>query len=209
MRRLLLLLPVLLLFVIAACGPATAPADETAEETEQATEEATPEATEDDVPAIDLPGSAPELEALLPDEIGGQEVLKLSFTGVELMTDESGDVTVDPEFLAFLDRMGAQPDDVSMAMSFALSEEGQSGVVAFRVAGADGNQLRDELEGSMEAEEQVGEWTSGSVGGKSVVMAEDLETTGNTVYIYVRGDMVFMVTAADEATATEILSALP
>lgn len=205
MRRPLPLLPLLLLFGIAACGPAAAPADET----EQVTQEATPEATEDDVPVIDLPGSAPELEALLPDEIGGEEVLKLSFTGEELMTDDSGDVTVDPEFLAFLDRMGAQPDDVSMAMSFAMSEEGQDGVVAFRVAGADGNQLRDELQRSMEEEEQTGEWTSGSVGGKSVLMAEDLETTGNTVYIYVRGDMVFLVTAADEATATEILGALP
>lgn len=219
MKRTTLLLLMLVALLAAACtsdqgssATATATATATAE-----SDDATPEPDTDDgdsetaaaVPSFDLPGSAPELEALLPDEIDGTEVVKFSMGGPELMADQEGS-GVDPEFIAFLERLGAQPDDISIAFAFSFTEAGDSaGIGAFRVEGASSEDLEREFMATMETGGEVVDWQSASVGGKDVQTAADPDTEGSFVYIYTVGDIVFFVTTPDEDVAAELLEPLP
>jgi hypothetical protein len=214
LKRISIVLLMLLALVLVACtdsqGASPTATAASGEDSADATPE--PDTSESEaaaLPSFDLPGSAPELEALLPDEIGGTETVKLSMSGTELMADqeESG---VDPEFIAFLERLGAQPDDISVAFAFSFTETGESaGIAAFRVAGADSDALERELMATMETEGQVVDWQSSSIAGKDVQTTADPDTEGNTIYIYTAGDIVFFVTTPDEAEAAELLEPLP
>ncbi len=215
MKRTTILLLMLVAAFVAACT--SDQADSSATEgpaTQEAT--ATPEPDSDGgsesevaLPSVDLPGSAPELEALLPDEIGGVETIKFSLTGPELMADEEGS-GVDPEFIAFLERLGAQPEDISFAIALSVGAEGESaGIGAFRVEGASSDDLEREFMATMETDGEVVDWQSADVGGKDVQTAADPDTDGNTLYLYTTGDIVFFVTTPDEAAAVEMLEPLP
>lgn len=215
MKRTTLMPLMLVALFVAACASdqagSTASQSAVAEQSEEATTEPADGGDESAVafPSMDLPGSAPELEALLPDEIGGAEAVKFSMGGAELMADEEGS-GVDPEFIAFLERLGAQPDDISIAFAFSFSADGDSaGIGAFRVAGANSDDLEREFMATMETDGEVVDWQSASVGGKDVRTAADPDTTGNVIYVYTAGDIVFFVTTPDEATAAELLEPLP
>ncbi|MGZ8475175.1 MAG: hypothetical protein ACXWWQ_02980 [Candidatus Limnocylindria bacterium] len=216
MKRITLILLTLLALFVAACNSdqSGSSADESA--AAEQTEEATPEPDSDGgseseaaLPSFDLPGSAPELEALLPDEIDGTESVKFSMSGAELMADEEGS-GVDPEFIAFLERLDAQPDDISIAFAFSFTEAGDSaGIGAFRVEGASSDDLEREFMATMETDGEVADWQSASIAGKDVQTAADPETEGSFVYIYTVGDIVFFVTTPDEDVAAELLGPLP
>jgi hypothetical protein len=223
LKRISIVLLMLLALVAAACtdsqgaSPTGAASDAAAEsqpagesEESEGAEESADDGGTGAVPSFELPASAPELAALLPDEINGQEAVKLSMSGEEMM-EGSGDESVDPEFLAFLERLGAQPDEVSFAFSFAFDAESgaSAGIAAFRVEGANSDQLESEFQATMEAEGEPVEWEDANVAGKDVKTAADPDTEGNTMYLYTVGDVVFFVTAADEATAVELLEPLP
>lgn len=216
MKRISIVLLMLLALVLVACtdsqgaSPTTTASAASGDDSDDATPE--PDTSESEaaaLPSFDLPGSAPELEALLPDEIGGTETVKLSMSGAELMADqeESG---VDPEFIAFLERLGAQPEDISIAFAFSFTEAGDSaGIAAFRVAGANSDELERELMATMETEGEVVDWQSASIAGKDVQTASDPDTEGNTIYVYTAGDIVFFITTPDEEAAAELLEPLP
>jgi hypothetical protein len=211
-RTTLMLLTLVALFV-AACTADQAGSSATQSDVARATPEpAESEASSESefaIPSMDLPGSAPELEALLPDEIDGHETVKFSMGGPELMADqeESG---VDPEFIAFLERLGARPEDISIAFAFSFTEAGDSaGIGAFRVAGANTDELEREFMATMETEGEVVDWQSASGAGKDVQTTSDPDTEGNTIYVYTTGDIVFFVTTPDEDTAAELLEPLP
>ena len=215
MKRISFVLLMLLALVLVACTDSqgatpTAAASAASGDSDDATPE--PDTSESEaaaLPSFDLPGSAPELEALLPDEIGGAETVKFSMGGPELMADqeESG---VDPEFIAFLERLGARPEDISIAFAFSFTEAGDSaGIGAFRVAGANSDDLEREFMATMETEGEVVDWQSASVAGKDVQTTQDPDTEGNTIYVYTTGDIVFFVTTPDEDTAAELLGDLP
>ncbi|MCA1587703.1 MAG: hypothetical protein LC744_03270 [Chloroflexi bacterium] len=215
MKRISFVLLMLFALVLVACTdsqgatPTATPTASPSAASEDSDEQDTSESEAAALPSLDLPGSAPELEALLPDEIGGTETVKFSMGGPELMADqeESG---VDPEFIAFLERLGARPEDISIAFAFSFSEEGDSaGIGAFRVAGASSDELEREFMATMETEGDVVDWQSASVAGKDVQTTADPDTEGNTIYVYTAGDIVFFVTTQDEATAAELLEPLP
>jgi hypothetical protein len=205
------LLAVLLLALVGACTTAASPsaeATETAEATAEPTEEeASPVVGE--TPGFDLPSSAPELEEVLPDQVGDLTMQKFSMRGAEFMT--SGDEQGNEEFVAFLDRLGAQPDDVSVAFAFGFSEDGSSSasVFAFRVAGVPEDQLTEELQASLEEEGSASGFTSANVAGKDVLVGETGEEMAPTAYLYGVGDIVFFVATPDQATAEEVLENLP
>lgn len=213
-RTNILLLMLVALFVAACTGDQAGSSATEAPATQES--EATPEPDSDGgsesevaLPSLDLPGSAPELEALLPDEIDGTEVVKFSMGGAELMADEEGS-GVDPEFIAFLERLDAQPDDISIAFAFTFTEAGDSaGIGAFRVEGASSDDLEREFMATMETDGEVVDWQSASIAGKDVQTAADPETEGSFVYIYTVGDIVFFVTTPDEDVAAELLGPLP
>lgn len=155
------------------------------------------------LPSLDLPSSAADLEAILPDEIGGQPVTKLSMAGDEFI----GSGQTDESFEDFLGRVGAEPDDVSVAFAFSTSQAG-SGVIAFRVAGASQDEMLGAFQAASDAEGDVVGWTDANVGGKSVKVATQVDGA-TPMYLYPRGDILFIVTAPSEDAAAEILSALP
>lgn len=159
-------------------------------------------------PSFELPDSAPELAALLPDEIGGTEAVKFSYTGEELMSGEE-EASVDEEFIEFLDRLGAEPEDISFAFALAMAGEATAGVVAFRIEGASEDELDREFRTVMDEEGQPVEWEETNLGGKDVVVADDPDNPGNRMWLYTNGDIIFLVTAADEEAAEELLETLP
>jgi hypothetical protein len=216
MRRSALVALLAIIAVLAACSDQSATASAEASATAEATATATPteEPTESAVasgiaglPSFELPQSAPELAALLPDEIGGEQAFKLSMSGEEMMA--AGDAGVDPEFVAFLERLDAQPEDVSFAIAASTATTAATtGAFAFRVEGADSTQLESEFQAAMAAQQEV-EWAPASVGGKDVLTASDPDNPGNSFYVYTREDVIFIVTAPSEAEAAEILTELP
>lgn len=219
MRRSALVALIAIIAVLAACSEQspTPSADASEPDTsaiasasEEPTEAATESAEASDVaglPSFDLPQSAPELAALLPDEIGGAPAFKLSMSGEEMLAG-GGDAGVDPEFVAFLERLDAQPEDVSFAIASTTGTESATGAFAFRVEGADSGRLEQEFQTAMAAEQTI-DWAAVSVGGKDVLTAEDPDNVGSSLYVYTRGDVIFIVTAPSEEEAAEILTALP
>lgn len=151
-------------------------------------------------PSFELPSNAKDLEALLPDQLCGAAVQKLSMAG----SDFEG--MVDEEFAKTLTGLGKSPSDVSMAIAAPLAAESNCGAGVFRISGADTNRLQEAFVQSAEADGSTA--TSTNLGGKGVVI---LTTAGEATkqYVYFAGDAIFFAVAPDDATAETILSELP
>jgi hypothetical protein len=151
-------------------------------------------------PSFQLPSNAKDLEALLPDQLCGAAVQKLSMAG----SDFEG--MVDEEFAKTLAGLGKTPSDVSMAIAAPLAAESGCGAGVFRISGADTNRLQEVFVQSAEAEGSTA--TSTTLGDKGVVI---LATAGEATkqYVYFAGDAIFFAVAPDDATAETILSAMP
>lgn len=202
-----------LALALAACSSgssssasASASASATATQSEAASASASESANASALPSFDLPNSDTELEALLPDKIGGQQTTKSSMKGSELMTS-GGD---NQQIIDFLNSVGAQPDDVSVAFAFALTTNASStAVAAFRVKGVDHAILLDELSTAMQGDQSATGFTDANVGGKSVRKGTAPGEQTTSVYLYGVADIVFSVTSASDDAAAEVLSHLP
>lgn len=207
MKRITILLALLLL-VAAGCASETGSSAEASEAA--ATEEPTPEPTPTEEPSEDpgeVPSFAPgagDLADLLPEEVGGLTLEYAHTSGAEVF-DSTGTT---PEAQAFLDRVGATPDNVSSAFGFSFDPDSQEGVsiVAFRVEGAGEEALRDGFLSVFEDQgSTIGEETT--LGGKSVHQIGDLEATNG--YLYVHDDVAYVVSGEPMALAEEALQLLP
>jgi hypothetical protein len=213
LKRITLLLALLLL-VAAGCASETGTS---AEPSETAAEEATPEPTPTEepseeaeessvaLPSFDLNGD-PELASRFPDTVGGQALQVQSFRGDTFMAGGG----TDPSFNAFLDSVGAELEDVSVAFGGAMSGESVLSVGAFRILGANEDQLETEFLAASQAEGDIEGLAETSVGGKDVWTASDAtgEFSGGSMFIYVKDDTVYFLTGTEEQAA-EILAALP
>lgn len=147
---------------------------------------------------------AGDLDAILPDEVGGITIEYESASGEEVVSDESG---VTPEAQEFFDAVGAQPSQLSSAFGLGLDTETGTAVtiIAFRVQGANEDQLRDEFARTLE--EDGSTLTEANVAGKDVLaIDQDTEQGG---FLYVANDIIFMVAASSQELAEEALSLLP
>ena len=210
-----------LAMMVAACssGPSSSPSasaapPESTAPTTAATESAAATESEVAVPSIDLPNSAPELLALLPDKVGDIASFpqaQLSMNGKDFL--ENGGDGGNQEFVDFLQRLNASPDDVSVASKtyadIAGGSEAAAAIFAFRVAGADSNQLLSEMQTAMAEDDDSVDWQSDNVGGKSVQVASTDQMADGKTYLYVVNDIVFAVVASDEELAADALSHLP
>lgn len=219
MNRTSILLVALLALVVAACSsnqasPSASPSEPAA------TEEATPEPTESEsaepseapdasgsaaaFPSFDLNGD-PELADRFPDTVGGEPLEVQSFRADVFMAQGGAD----PTFEAFLDSVGAELEDVSMAFGGAAGAEGALSVGAFRVLGASEDDLEREF---IAASEEAGDMTDlspGNVGGQDVWTAEDPSgETSASVFLYTKDDTIYFLTGTEEQVG-EILAALP
>jgi len=206
-KRFSLLFIVLLALLVAACSSETSSSAEESQAT--ATEQPTPEPTQSEVASTDgaLPSLQPgagDLADILPTEVGGVAITYQSASGGEVLG--SGDMP--PETRAFFDSIGAEPSDLSSAFGSGFDTEAGQFItlLAFRVAGADEGSLRDQFLATMEAQgDLVGEETT--IGGKTVhSFGED---AGGTGVLYVKDDVVYVVTATPADLVEEALAALP
>lgn len=151
-------------------------------------------------PSFQLPSNAKDLEALLPDQLCGAAVQKLSMAGPDF------EGMVDQEFAKTLAGLGKTASDVSMAIAAPLAAESGCGAGVFRISGADTNRLQEAFVQSAEAEGSTA--TSTTLGDKGVVI---LATAGEATkqYVYFAGDAIFFAVAPDDATAETILSQMP
>ena len=221
MHRLILALVAIMALALAACSsPGTSPSSseasaapttavsEEASPSEEASASAEASSSELALPSIDLPSSAPELEDALPDTVGDVTLQKFSMRGAEFL-QQGGD---NQEFSDFLERLDAEPEDVSVAFAFGADAANASpvSVFAFRVEGANTDDLTRELQGSLESDGTAADLSETNIGGKDVLVGESTDDSQpGSVYLYGVGDIVFFIAAADEAQATEILSQLP
>jgi hypothetical protein len=142
---------------------------------------------------------------VLPDEVGGITMEYQSASGEEALGSEG----VTPEARAFLDRVGADASSISTAFGFGIDADAGSGIsiVAFRIAGADEDQLRDEFRGVMEEEgSEVIEETT--LAGKDVLVFGEAESEPSG-FMYVKDDTVFIVGGSPPELVEEAIAGLP
>jgi hypothetical protein len=140
-----------------------------------------------------LPGSAPELEAMLPSSV-------TSFGGSAW---PAGIPIGQSDLQTFLQQNGKSLSDVSIAMA-TPTDTSKAGtfLMAFQVKGVDGTKLADVLGGTSGSD-----LTAATVGGKQVLQAG---LPGMGVVLYVKNDVVFYVLALGDASLTDaIVAALP
>lgn len=216
MNRIPIVVGLLLLFVLAACAsdaasptPTTTPTAEPTPEATSAepgpTDDGEPTETDVAIPSFDLDGD-PELASRLPDTVDGQPLQVISMRGDMFLS--GGDV--DPSFQEFLDNVGADLDDVSVAFGGVASGESFLSVAAFRILGVSEDRLEEEFLG---ASEEAGDLTGlerTTIAGKEVWAASDPsgELGGASIYIYTKDDTLYWMTGNEEQAA-EILEALP
>lgn len=195
-----------LVIILAACGPTAS----------SGSAEPSSQASIAESPASQAPAETPangnggsELDAILPHEVDGIAIEYNFDSGAAAMGSEA----VPPESQAIFDRLGADVNDVSTAFAIAVDPSSADPanpriitIVAFRVAGADEGQLRQEFRASMEQEGNV--FTEANVGGKNV-LAYRPEGAQADSYLYVKSDIVFLAGAYPVELAVEVLSALP
>ena len=148
------------------------------------------------LPSFVLPSTDKALEALIPDEMCGQKVQKLSMSG-------SAFEQADPEFVQLLAALGKTPADVSMAAG-GIQSGAKCSAGIFEVKGADPAQFKQDF---LDAAAKNGDhYTEKSLGGKTVLADP---TSKNVQYGYFKGDALIFVSADSDADAATVIAALP
>lgn len=158
-------------------------------------------------PATSIPGPTPAatpntagpLEDLVPDEVGGVRLVKTTVHGPDL-----GEL--DPQEAANFAKVLENVDGPLEAFS-AVSGTGDGiAIAAWRVEGTDGRQLGEAFIGFILGlgDAEVDDIT---IGGKEVKRVTPADT--NPIHIYVTGEVMFVVQAADAALVEEAFAALP
>jgi hypothetical protein len=190
-------------FVLVACGP-SASASSGAGASEPPASQAAGQSQGEVQPPFSA-GVVADLEALIPDTVGGITMQqKISMRGSEFLVAPGSD----PAAVKFIQDLGVSPSDISMATGSGANSTTGDFVVMFlvRAAGANSSALISAFETAMNTGGSSPlQWTDGTVGGKHVQVA----ATGTaSTYVYAKGDTVFWI-LANEANATEVLSGLP
>ncbi|MDQ3937467.1 MAG: hypothetical protein M3253_02160 [Chloroflexota bacterium] len=145
-----------------------------------------------------------DLEATLPNEVGGLTLDKRSLR-LDQLQGFGGDL-----FPNFAQNLGVSPTEVSLATAVGSSPENEFVIaMAIRVPGATPDQLLTALGQAIEAEEEDPvEVTQGMVAGKQVFIGRSPDSDDET-YFYASGDVVFLVSGSPTTLAEEALAQLP
>ena len=137
------------------------------------------------LPTLTIPSFASdaELEAVLPDTIGGQIVIKQSMTGEAFLSSPLGGAAALEPMLA---ELGATVDDLSVAIGTTPTAVV---VFAYQVKGVAADRTFEGLEAALQSG-QGGEVSQTTVAGRSVTQ---VTASGETTYIYLAGDVVFII----------------
>ena len=136
------------------------------------------------IPSFALPSFAgdEELEAMLPDMVGDQPVIKQSMTGQAFIGLGMGSAAALEDTLA---ELGASIDDLSVAFGAA----GQLLVIAYQIDGVSADQIFGGLQEALQAG-GGGQVSQRTVAGRPVT---EVTAGGETTYIYLAGDVVFII----------------
>lgn len=140
-----------------------------------------------DLGSFSLPSfsSDPELEAMLPDQLGGVTVRKQSLTGATfLATGMAGAAAIE----ALLGDLGKSPEDLSVAFGTTAAVT----IFAYRIAGLPSDQLLAGLEAALPTGQGI-TVTDTTVRGRSV---KQVVSPTETTYVYLGGDVVFIIGGA-------------
>jgi hypothetical protein len=155
-----------------------------------------------------LGNSDKELEALIPNQAAGVTLQKFSMKGSEFATSANADA----ETLAFLSALGVSARDIGVAFGFGYSAEAKAAIAifAFRAVGASPDRLVQQFKQATNRNRPTPlSWQSATVGGKSVQWAADASQQDVRLYLYGRGDVLFLVSATTESQAADALGKLP
>ena len=165
----------------------------------------TPEPSQGEGGGPSFAPGAGQLEGILPDEVGGIALDYKFAEGQGILGSEG----MTPEIQDFLDAVGGNIDGTAMAFAFGFDQGTEKfiTVLAIRVAGADEGRLRDKFRAVMERDSDA-QFTEQNVGGKDVLAFASSGTEADT-FMYVKGDIVFLVGSSPVDLAEEALSGLP
>jgi hypothetical protein len=147
---------------------------------------------------------APELEALLPDNVAGTSLSRSSGTGSDVFRDDAWS----RRMTAFLTDRGKSPADFRYAQAWDPTQKLIFELEAFRVPGVDGAQLADAVVDAVRA------GTPDVAVGPSVVAGRPVTSVAypddpSRLYVYERDDTVFVVASADPSLVTALIGSLP
>jgi hypothetical protein len=149
----------------------------------------------------------PDLEATLPEEAAGIVFFQTgSMSGPDFV-----DAEVDQQFVAFLDELGADVEDVSVAFAIGANNDvtNTASIFAFQVEGADADELIAAFQAGAPEEGEPLEWRPQTVGGKPVQVAEPTDEFPTPVALYATGDTLYFVTSTSAEAFEQILEQLP
>jgi hypothetical protein len=157
-------------------------------------------------PSAEPSQAAPELVALLPEDIDGVEMTINSATGDALLgTDDAQSRAV----RAGLAALGKADTDLQVAQAYDASLELDMSLLAFRLADADPTRLTDLIQQVWLLSASPGVTTEvQTIGGKEVTVVS-YGDEGNVQYVYTFEDAVFLIDSPDAAIAQQVVEALP
>jgi hypothetical protein len=141
-----------------------------------------------------------DLEALLPDELAGEPIQKLSMTGESFVGTGQGTEEIEQMLTA----LGKTPSDLSVAFGGNASVV----LIAFRVKGVDANVIYQAVVAAQQQDDNV--ITDVTIAGKPAKKVVDAIET--STYLYLTGDALVTVTGVgslDDTLLTEIFTKLP
>jgi len=199
----------LVAIILAACGSSSA--SPSASPSASQAESVAPSESAAESPGIGLPsfsaGVVAELEALIPDEIGGATMQKFSMRGDQFLTSGQED----PTTARFLEELGVSPNDVSIAFGFGFAPDFTSGAAmfVFRAEGASEDRLLQVFKDSMDEDRDVPlEWTTVTIAGHQVESATDADADDQAMFLYAKGELLYFVSTTDPAAAEEVIAGL-
>ena len=157
------------------------------------------------IPSFEIPSFAgdEELEAMLPDSIGGQLVVKTSMTGQQFIGFGMGGADA---LEGMLGELGASVDDLSVAIGSAGTGVDAVTVFAYQIDGVSADRIFEGLQQAVPSG-GGGSITQRTVAGRTVT---EVAVASETTYIYLAGDVVFILGGALTAERLEdAVSQLP
>jgi hypothetical protein len=146
----------------------------------------------------------PELEARLPDTIGGTPLHRTS-PGIadQLRSDPRA-----ANALNLLRFIGKGPDDIHFARAMDDADPNRFTELAFQIRGLDARIFGGVIVGVVTSQVPGAQTTTLTLGGKTVTKAVN-PAGGPSAYLYETGDTAFAIQTTDENLATEALTRLP
>ncbi len=174
--------------------------------TDGASRSADPAASEDPLGSAEPAPSAfaPELEAVLPTDLGGTPLTIQSNSATELFGDDPSSRALGARIRA----IGGTLDQLQVAQAFDETGSILASIVGFRLPGADGTKLRAAIVETWLSAGNAGVTTTTvELGGKSLTKV-DYGDAGTVQYVYGKDDYVIVIDTSDVAIATEIAAKL-